>query len=273
MAVSASDGEVSVDEKKQMTNHIQTCLGLSKAERTRLFALFTYLSIAPPQLSAWRKQVDGVSKEQRKSILQFLLSVANADNMISPEEIKILKKIYQFLGFDPETIYRDILSAQTTYAQEPVVVKTPEVDSSREFKIPPQRQHEEQTLSLDENRLRSIVQDTNRVFGVLKGIFEEENGSSSLPQNEQPTSNSGFPNIANLDSEHSSIVRTLISKGVFPRSEFELLCSGFKLLPDGVIETINECFAETYDDMLIDAEVDLIINQAVSKEILNGRTN
>ncbi len=272
MAVSSSDGEISGEEKRHLANHLQTCLKLSTGERTRLSALFTYLTIEPPKLSSLRKHLEGVNNEQRRAILEFLISIANADNRVDPEEIKILKKIYQFFGFDPESIYHDIHSGQTKYAKEPVVVKTSQYDSSHEYGIPAEKQPKEEALSLDEIRLRSIVQDTNRVFGVLKDIFEEDQAPSNSNQ-EQEKIDPDLPAIASLDSEHSTIVRKLVERDIFPRNEFEDLCDKFQLLPDGVIETINESFIEAYDDMLIEAEEDLVINQAMSKEILNARTN
>ena len=47
--------------------------------------------------------MDSLNKKQQRSILHFLISIANADSNIDPDEIKILKKIYAFLDFDPET--------------------------------------------------------------------------------------------------------------------------------------------------------------------------
>jgi hypothetical protein len=198
-----------------------------------------------------------------------MISIANADNDIHPEEIKILKKIYKFLGFAPESIYSDIHKIQTYYAKEPVIIKRSEQQKGKDFKIPEKAKYETKQFSLNPERIDGILKETDKVVAILAPIFQEsENISPDIITDEQKEKRE---NIADLDAEHSAIVRQLIKKEIFPRAEFEDLCDTFGLLPNGVIETINESFYKYLDDSLIEDENDLIINKDIAKDINNEK--
>jgi uncharacterized tellurite resistance protein B-like protein len=268
LAVSSADGEISDKEKNHLANHIQLVLKLTKAERIRLSALFTYFIVEPPILSNYRKNFNDFDDKQRKSILQFLISIANADNKIESDEIKILKKIYKYFNYNPESIYSDIHSIQTAYANEPVVVKVSMYESENVYKIPNKVSQEEKSISLNKDRINDILKNTNKVVEILNDIFQEKDEISQTTK--ENISYAELDNIKNLDSDHSKIVRKLITKDIFPRYEFEDLCSSFKLMPNGVIEAINENFYKFYNDALIEDEEDLIINKEIVKVITNG---
>lgn len=265
ISVCSADGEVSDKEKKHLIKHIQSILKLTKSERIRLSALFAYLIVEPPKLSTLRKRIEAFSETQRKAVLQFLISIANADSNIDPEEIKILKKIYKFLDFEPESVYSDIHKNQTTSVEEPVVVKYSKHETDYGYKIPDHVHYKGEAFDLNKKLIDKRTEDTKKVFDMLKDLFEEKEEEFQISpikkDHQEPQT------IANLDGEHTMIVKKLIEKDVLPRSEFEDICSKYGLLPDGVIEIINDNFFNCFNENLIEDEDDLKINQDIVKEI------
>ncbi len=101
--------------------------------------------------------------------------------------------------------------------------------------------------SLDEERLRQIRAETERVSAVLASVFLEDEPPAqvSLPATVQG-------DLPGLDPMHGKLVRILGQSSTWSRADFEKEAALCGLLPDGALEVINEWAYDQFDDALIE---------------------
>ena len=136
VAVAQSDGDVVPEEQKQLEQHLENALHLPERDRKRLAAHLCWLCADPPKLTVAKSRVEELDERQRRSVAQFLISIAAADGRISPSEVKVLSKIYALLGLDPSSVYGDVHSLSIGDGG-PVTVMRPEKDA-KTYSIPQQ---------------------------------------------------------------------------------------------------------------------------------------
>ena len=103
-----------------------------------------------------------------------------------------------------------------------------------------------QASALDEERLRQIRAETERVSAVLASVFLEEEPPL---QAAVPTAAEG--DLPGLDALHGKLVRVLAKASTWSRADFEREAGACDLLPDGALEVINEWAYDHFNDALI----------------------
>jgi TerB N-terminal domain/TerB-C domain len=108
---------------------------------------------------------------------------------------------------------------------------------------------------LDEERVRQIRAETERVMSLLQNVFaeEEEPAAAAAPV----VAAGDFPG---LDGVHTKLVHRLATQPNWPRSDFDREATASGLLPDGALETINEWAFDHLGDALIDDGEPLSVN-------------
>jgi len=270
-AVSAADGNVSEEEELYLEKHLENVLELSELEKYRLRLYLKWLLISKPDISGMKKRLVSLDYDSKKALAQFLLSVAFADGIIDPGEIKILKKIYGFLELDSESIYSDLHNLQAGTANEPVTIQAkPEILEG--FSVPQIQSHEthngEEAIVLDQTILDRKRRDTDELKLKLAEILVRED-TEEIPniinQNQIFDEEETF---LGLDGQHSKLVKELLNMDSLSRSDFEYLCDKYGLMPDGAIETINNSSFDLYDEALIEEDDDIKINKELCRELL-----
>ena len=268
-AVSGADGEVSEDEEHHFEQHLESTLNLSKPERQRLRMHLQWLLISPPSLVGLKRRLAAITDTERKSIAQFLITMANADSHIDPKEISILKKVYSLLQLDADALYSDIHNIQTGFADAPVTIRSKNQHDTG-YKIPtPAPSKPKGDIDLNMSNIERTLEQTEKVQSILTDIFTEEDDTSQVQQDTSEPSDKVSEQITllGLDAEHSRLVDRLVGKSQWSRAEFEGLCAGLGLLPDGAIEIINEAAFEHFDVPLLEDDEPLEINPDIVKEI------
>jgi hypothetical protein len=108
---------------------------------------------------------------------------------------------------------------------------------------------------LDEERVRQIRAETERVMSVLQSVFQEEEDEPAAPT---PPGEQG--RFTGLDTLHTELVDFLALQLEVPRPEFDRKAIAGGLLPDGALETINEWAYDHLGDALIEDGDPLTIN-------------
>ncbi|MFG3709294.1 TerB N-terminal domain-containing protein [Micromonospora sp. NPDC047730] len=298
VAVSASDGTVSDHEQHHLTAHLQAALHLTASERTRLQAHLRWLAVTGVKLTGLKKRLDLLRADQRETIGDFLITVAAADGVISPEEVTSLTKIYKLLGLDPNLIYGRLhqqvtgpaaLVATPPPAAGPVVVR-PAGPVPAGYTLPPAppAAHGSPTegngqrvppgasgVVLDEDVIAAKLAETAAVSALLSTIFTDEEGPAPQPatmpatrHNElkaEPTTQALIPG---LDAVHSELLRSLTAHPTWTRAAYEDLAERHGVMPAGALDLINEVAMDAAGEPVAEGDDDIVINDYALQELL-----
>lgn len=301
-AVAAADGETVDAERTLLLKQMEEWLSLSESERRRLHAHLRFLLLQPPKLTGLKKRIEALNRPEREAVADFLALVAQADERVTPDEIKMLQKIFRLLGLEPESVFSRVHMAAT----EPVRVCTADRDDTDGYAIPvsppteePERHsaptpmlapssrsktkpsREPGVLKLDHQKIDALRKDSERVAAILESVFEVEPSSAQpLPatddrarqedMSEQEPAVEIRPGLLGLDAVHSALLQTLLSRTEWARTELEELAEDRDLMLDGALERLNEASFERLDMALFDDGDPVVLNADAVREVLNA---
>ncbi|WP_247894565.1 TerB N-terminal domain-containing protein [Azospirillum sp. B510] len=244
--VAGVDGSIADEERVLLAAHIADAPDLSEGEQRRLAAHVHWLEACPPDRSALKARAAALPVEARDNVGRLAIAMAAADGRVDAEEIKLLQKLYKFLGLDPATLFSDLhaLGAEdrpgTDFANDPAHAM-PDPSGG---------------LSLDPERIRRIQADTARVSSVLGSVFVDE---VVVPEATLPAAAAEGTGDADdddpfdgLDSQHRTLLRELCAAERWTRDDYKALARSLDLMPDGAIETINEWAFDRFDEAVLD---------------------
>jgi uncharacterized tellurite resistance protein B-like protein len=246
VAVSAADGLVADQEKAALTRHLESALDLSPAERDRLEAHLRWLLAGEPELTGLAHRVAALDRARREDIAAFLTTVAQADGVVDPAEVAMLRRIRELLGLDPD----DVLS----YATAPVTVRP--AGPSHGHAIPPVATR----VRLDEAAIAAKMAEAAEVAALLDSVFAEDEPPAPAPPEVTP--------VADLDAAHSALLRALAGRDTISRGEWERLAAGVRLMPDGALDRINESAYEVAGEPVAEGDDPIEINRYAMGELL-----
>lgn len=273
VAVAQSDGDVVPEEQKQLEQHLENALNLPERDRKRLAAHLCWLCADPPKLTVAKSRVEELDERQRRSVAQFLISIAAADGRISPSEVKVLSKIYALLGLDPSSVYGDVHSLSIGDGGPVTVMRSEKV--AKTYSIPQQQNQEsskaEESISLDIDRINRIRENSKEAAELLSGVFatnETETAAETTDDLAEASDDVTSEIKSGLDSRHAAFLKVLCERSHWSRSDFELLAQRYDLLPIGAIEVLNEISFETCGEPLLEGDDPIEINQFAVSECL-----
>ena len=278
-AVSVADGTVTEDEERHLEAHLEQALNLSRVDRNRLRAHLQWLLADPPKLTGMKSRLQALAPVHRDLAGRFVLSVAAADGYISPEEVKVVGRIYTLLGLNSDQLHSDLHALASGPATRPVTVIPSDKPIGHPIPRPPEAAivPTDAGLTLDKQRIAEVMASTREVTQLLTEIFDGPIGQGAeesdpveitIDDDEQATSESA---LDGLDSLHAELVRYLAQRRIWSREEFEQTASELGLMPAGAIETINDAAFKRCDEPLLEGDDPLEVNDEALKELLNGR--
>src|SRR6185437_1668203 len=210
-----------------------------------------WLTISPMHLAALKRKLDPLPTTARETLAAFMATLAQADGVVSPDEVKFLEKVYKALSVEPKRVFSDIHAAGSGDAPVSPV------------------QAGKQGFHLDAERIAALQEDTVRVSALLSKIFAEE--ADSLHESAAPTSEPEVEDKANaplgLDEDHSALLRLLLSRPEWARAELEDAAADLDLMLDGAMEQINEAAFEAFDEPLFEGEDPISVNTKLLEKI------
>ena len=278
-AVSGADGVVTEDEERHLEAHLEEALNLSRVDRNRLRAHLQWLLADPPKLTGMKSRLQALAPVHRDLAGRFVLSVAAADGYISPEEVKVVGRIYTLLGLNSDQLHSDLHALASGPATRPVTVIPSDKPIRHTIPRPPEAAivPTDAGLTLDKQRIAEVMASTREVTQLLTEIFDGPIGQGAeesdpveimIDDDEQATSESA---LDGLDSLHAELVRYLAQRRIWSREEFEQIAGELGLMPAGAIETINDAAFERCDEPLLEGADPLEVNDEALKELLDGR--
>jgi uncharacterized tellurite resistance protein B-like protein len=264
-AVAAADGRISPEEEDLLESQIHGVQELYEGERERLRAHAQWLTRSKPRLAGLAKRLKPLAAAQREAIGQSLVVLAAADGEVAPEEVKVLGKVFELLGLEPESVYSALHAATTDGGSDgPIVVREAgEGPAGYPIPSPP---GEDLPQGLDREAIDRKVEETAIVSTILAGIFEDpaevgavEDGFAVAAQG---------PKDGGVDGVDLSFVRELAKRDSWSRQDLEGLAGELGLMVDGALESANERAFELYEEPLFEGEDPVEIDLDVAKEML-----
>lgn len=251
-AVAIADGEFNPKEIAHLSKHVQSWTHLAPNHIRRLLAHLRLLVTAPKSLASLKAKLDPLESAAKETIAAFMATVAQADGIVSPDEVKMLEKIYRALGIDAKKVFSNV-HAVTTASE--VEITTSPTNVTKGF-------------VLDHARIAALQQDTDKVTALLAGIFKEEEALPELAQASMPEdSDEDERNLLGLDGTHTALVRMLLSRPYWSREELSDVAADLDVMLDGALERINEAAFDAYDIPLTEGEDPIEINAEIIEKV------
>ena len=258
--VAAADGEVSPEERKALEDHLAASLGLSKLETLRLSAFFEWIVGRSPSLAGMKAKMSGLGSAQREKVADFLIGVAGADGTISPDEVKILERIYKTIGLDAGDVQTRIHRFLANGNVQPVTVR-PADKRERDFIIPARPEQDvEGIVRLDPAKLQAKRDQTKEVSDILQDVFVDDE-----PEEELVVESEG---LVGFDGQHRQLLVALSQQEEWERDAYNALAEKFGLMPSGALEALNDIALENFDDDVLFDEECVVVNKEVVEEML-----
>nr|WP_300011112.1 TerB N-terminal domain-containing protein [Pseudonocardia sp.] len=266
VAVGAADGSVTPDEHDHLLRHLESALHLTGAERRRLEAHLDWLLVSEVKLTGLKKRLGVLDVAQGAAIGDFLLTVAVADGVISPGEVRTLTKIYKLLGLDPQSVparlHQRLTAARPAPATDPVTVR-PARAGSAGYAIPAATHRQAQAgLVLDEAAIAAKLAETAQVSALLADIFTED--EPLAPIDERP----GTDPVAGLDSAHSGLLRAMAARPAWSQADYVALAQQFGVLPAGALDVMNDAALEACGEPVAEGDDEIELNPEALQELL-----
>jgi tellurite resistance protein len=153
-AVASADGEFNVKEMSHLREQTQAWTHLTPNHLRRLLAHLRLLMVAPVTLTSLKKKLEPLESSAKETIAAFMATVAQSDGTVSPDEVKMLEKVYKALGVEPKKVFSDVHAAAAG------------VQPSESLKA------EAGGFKLDPARIAALQQDSAKVSALLANIFQ-----------------------------------------------------------------------------------------------------
>lgn len=260
--IAHADDALGANEHGDLIAMIADAVDLSGTERARLRVNLDWMMAVPPDLALFRRHVKDLPVDLSRELGQFALAMAASDGVVSAKEVSALERLYQALGLETDGIYSAIHNL--TSPDDPVTVLQ-SGEREQGFVIPP-RPDESSTVTLDAERIASVMANTERVSSILGEIFQENEGEPEEEVAEATSSDDrGF---AGLDARHSAFLGELLVQPHWEQDQYQTLARQFQLMPAGALETLNEWALDHFDDLLLEEEQGFSVNQDIKAQIM-----
>lgn len=257
--VAHADGEFSASELQHLNMHIDSWVHLTPAHQRRLKARSRLLMVAPVSLASMKKKVEPLSLSAREVIASFAAMMVQMDGVATPEEVKLLEKVYKLLGLERNKVYSDVHAATASGAPaapvKPVITNNGTTTKSGTS-----------GFTLDAAKIAALQQDSEKVAALLVDIFTEEAEPEppAPPQVDEPEAQKA---ILGLDETHSAFARMLLSRQSWQRGELNDVADDLEVMLDGALERLNEAALDTFDVTFTDGDDPIEINPEVIEKL------
>lgn len=275
-----ADGEATHPELTLMHHHIEHAMHLSVAQQQRLKARLAVQISAPQSLATLKKRLEPLSSDARHVLAAFLVQTANADGVVTPEEVRLLEKIYRMLDLDTQQLYNDLHQDASGVT----------LGGGRARNTAGARaQARQQAFALDAARISALQTETAQVSALLAQVFAQDaddrdepasadpadaalddavaqaDATQVLPASTEPVSSPST--LLGLDDAHSTFLRLLVSRPRWTRQELIDAAADLELMLDGAIEQVNEASLDHWDEPLTDGDDPVEINQELAQRL------
>ncbi|MEM5385975.1 TerB N-terminal domain-containing protein [Paraburkholderia phymatum] len=171
--VARADGDATQRETAVIEWQIEQWPHLSAQQRARLKARNLVQLAQPTAAAGLKKKLEPLSLDVKATIASFLVHTANADGVVSRDEVRLLEKVYRMLGIDPQRLYTDL---HQHASGAPASVASAGTANARAHKHADTQKHAapKPAFALDASRIAALKEETARVSSMLADVFVEE---------------------------------------------------------------------------------------------------
>ena len=255
-AVALADGKISEIELELLKRIIESWVHLSPEQHERLKAFLQLKIKQPSSLMSLKKKLELLSGENRRSIAQILVQLAQVDGVVEPAEVKLLERIYVVLQLEKQQVYKDLHVSSTNIQLQPTRNVFTTSDNATKFK-------------LDVERIASLQKETALVSNLLANVFVDEaiQAETEIAIESEVDEQQNNHSLLGLDIDHSAFLHRLITRPQWSRDELLNLAADFDLMLDGALENINESALDNLGEQIIEGDDPLEVNQSLLEKI------
>ncbi|MFP3528812.1 TerB N-terminal domain-containing protein [Burkholderia sp. SIMBA_043] len=260
-SIAMADGAATEPEIDLIYRQIESWSQMAPRQQDRLKARVQVQIAQPPTLASLKKRLEPLSVDAKRSLATLLIQTANADGVVSPAEVKLLEKVYQMLGLDPQQLYRDLHGN--------AVVGSPSLSQAHTNAPTLKLVSSQPTFTLDSARIEALQKETAKVSAMLAGVFADEESGAQLVSDHAAalaTKSESF-SLLGMDDAHSAFLRLLLTRPKWTRAELVDAASDLEMMLDGAIEQVNEAALDHWDEPLIDGDDPIEINQELAQRL------
>lgn len=248
-AVARADGDFGSDESAFLHAQIARWEYLEPAHIRRLHAHVEWLKAAPLTLTSLKKRIEPLDAATRRALARFMAELVQADGVVAPAEVKVLQKVYGWLGLGDEQVFSDLHASVTRSVGI--------ADNATGFK-------------LDAARIKTLQQETEEVSSLLSGIFvDEPEHVAETPSASELQEPASMPtdSLLGLDETHTTFVRALLSRPQWSREELLEVADDMGLMLDGALEHVNDAAFDTCDLPLTEGDDPISVNTELQERM------
>lgn len=251
--VAASDGDISEGEMTHFLSQL-TPLELTGEQMQEIQLTITALEQDPKvALKNLNRIAKSIPEANREAVLRHLTTVAADDEIITSDEVKVLKRIAKAMKLD-FTVLEQMIESITEF-------KTVKVISSGKQKagekLPVTLDSKKQSpLNLDRDRIASISQETKSIVAILSEVLSEEEVEPSVTSSailvRQAQTEKTPDWLSDLGKIYQAPLLELLSSPNPDSSILDEICQKHHLIPSSLIDEINEWSDESLGDFLLE---------------------
>jgi uncharacterized tellurite resistance protein B-like protein len=261
-SVAMSDGQPHPTELQLLMKQIDGWAQLSVAQRKRLRARLRMAVDSPPSLTSLRSKLDVIPTNGKRAIAHLMSTLAQADGVVTPAEVKLLEKIYKVLGLEAQAVYSDLHLTSTT------ALDSSSVQASKIAEAPQQAAKPANGFSLDLARIEALQRETAEVSALLSSVFTGDTPISEEQKEERDEASSIIePGPLGLDPEHSVFLRLIMTRASWSRQDLSDAAADMELMLDGAIERINDAAFEHFDAPLLEGNDPIEVSRDVTEKV------
>lgn len=204
-----------------------------------------------------------IPNESRPFVLRTMAHIAAADNEVTLDELKILRRMARAFDLDAGAVEK-LLRADEAFCE--VSIAGAGSKGSGEA-IPARPKDQSATFALDHDRIKALTQETHEVISMLSVVMAEPDEApvatpepvATVPV-EMPTSVAW---LTGLDVRYHTAVLTLVRHDELTTADFDALAAKHHLMPDDLLNAVNTWSDETLGDFLLERGENLRIFRAL----------
>lgn len=276
LVVAAADGKVDDDEVARITQHLEDQFQLSPNQSRRLEALrFLLLHTKPDPSKIFSALKKRLTPAQRLLVGEYLLGIAAADQVVTPEESACLRRVFTALEL-PQSTLATLL--------QPIVGGTAVASTQSGVAAEKKPVSSETTgFYLDPHAISRIMHDTEAVATILRNAMvdvEEEDSDEAPPAKpaasvRTPVTTPASSTVINATTtvakpaapvtvsatsttdlapppRFRAFFEEVVARAEWPEAEAKQLARKHQVMLSGAIEALNEWSQERWNDWLIE---------------------
>lgn len=252
--IAEADGTIDDVELEYISNHLEGQFNLSDFDSKRLECLqYLLLHSQAGDNKVGKTLAKRLSREHRLVVGEYLVGIAAADEVITSDEVKALRKAYKLLELESKDL--DVLIAK----HEASKTDSSAVGTDAEGE-----------LRLDHSEISRILSETRAVAGILEEAMsevdeedeadieeelempEEHSQPGAAVTSDESSSHDDPEDDIDIDARYKPFLLAALNQAEWDLGDLRALADTHKVMLAGAIEAINEWSMDRYGDWIIE---------------------